>query len=73
MYFTALSLSFFICMLGIISLSQRAAVRIKCDYTHRELRAVLAYDSEVKVKVLLAKSCLTLCDPMDCSPLGSSV
>ena len=47
-------------------------MRIKCDYTHRELRAVLAYESEVKVKVLLAKSCLTLCDPMDCSPLGSS-
>ena len=23
--------------------------------------------------VLLAQSCLTLCDPMDCSPLGSSV
>ena len=22
---------------------------------------------------LVAKSCLTLCDPMDCSPLGSSV
>ena len=27
--------------------------------------------SEVKVKV--AQSCLTLCDPMDCSPPGSSV
>ena len=24
-------------------------------------------------KVLVAQSCLTLCDPMDCSPLGSSV
>ena len=23
--------------------------------------------------VLVAQSCLTLCDPMDCSPLGSSV
>ena len=27
----------------------------------------------VKVKVLLAQSCLTLCVPMDCSPPGSSV
>ena len=26
-----------------------------------------------KVKVLMAKSCLTLCDPMDCSPPGSFV
>ena len=24
------------------------------------------------VKVLVARSCLTLCDPMDCSPPGSS-
>ena len=27
----------------------------------------------VKVKVLVAQSCLTLCDPMDCSPPGCSV
>ena len=26
-----------------------------------------------KVKLLIAQSCLTLCDPMDCSPPGSSV
>ena len=26
-----------------------------------------------KVKVLVAQLCLTLCDPMDCSPAGSSV
>ena len=25
------------------------------------------------MKVKVAQSCLTLCDPMDCSPLGSSV
>ena len=25
------------------------------------------------MKVLVAQSCLTLCDPMDCSPPGSSV
>ena len=28
---------------------------------------------KVKVKVLVAQSCLTLCDPMDCSSPGSSV
>ena len=27
----------------------------------------------MKVKVLVAQSCPTLCDPMDCSPPGSSV
>ena len=27
----------------------------------------------MKVKVLVAQSCLTLCDPMDCSLPGSSV
>ena len=27
----------------------------------------------VEVKMLVAQSCLTLCDPMDCSPPGSSV
>ena len=26
-----------------------------------------------KVKVLVAQSCLTLCNPIDCSPTGSSV
>ena len=29
--------------------------------------------SSLKVKVLVAQSCLTLCNPMDCSPPGSSV
>ena len=28
---------------------------------------------EVKVKVLVAQSCLTICNPMDCIPPGSSV
>ena len=27
----------------------------------------------IKVKVLVAQSCLTLCEPLDCSPPGSSV
>ena len=26
-----------------------------------------------RLSLLLAQSCLTLCDPMDCSPPGSSV
>ena len=26
-----------------------------------------------RLKVLVTQSCLTLCDPMDCSPPGSSV
>ena len=29
--------------------------------------------SHLSAKVLVAQSCLTLCDPMDCSPPGSSV
>ena len=28
---------------------------------------------DMKMKVLIAQSCLTLCDPMDCSPPGSPV
>ena len=28
---------------------------------------------EVEVVMLVTQSCLTLCDPIDCSPLGSSV
>ena len=27
----------------------------------------------LRVKVLVTQSCLTVCDPMDCSPPGSSV
>ena len=30
-------------------------------------------ESEKKVKVLVSQSCPTLCDPMVCSPPGSSV
>ena len=29
--------------------------------------------SNLKVKVVVAQSCLILCDPIDCSPPGSSV
>ena len=31
------------------------------------------YFNERKVKVKVTQLCLTLCDPMDCSLLGSSV
>ena len=31
------------------------------------------WNMKVKVKVLVTQSCLTLCDPMGCSPPGSSV
>ena len=36
---------------------------------HSDLEGALA----LKVKVLVTQSCLTLCDPIDCSPLVSSV
>ena len=34
---------------------------------------VLLYSKKSKVKVLVAQSCPTLCDSMNCSPQGSSV
>ena len=43
---------------------------------HRALRRVPCAIHEVlivNVNVLVAQSCLTLCDPVDCSPPGSSV
>ena len=36
-------------------------------------RPPYGYFHLVSVKVLVAQSCLTLCDPIDCSPRGSSV
>ena len=33
----------------------------------------LHLSTSLNMKVLVAQSCLTLCDPMDCSPPGSSV
>ena len=33
----------------------------------------MSITTQVKVKVLVAQSCLTLCNPMDCHPPGSSV
>ena len=37
------------------------------------MKTVVCICMKVEVKVLVAQLCLTLCDPMDCSPPGSSV
>ena len=37
------------------------------------LTSHMALTQYIQVKVLITQSCLTLCDPMDCSPPGSSV
>ena len=39
----------------------------------RDQTQALSSPNHWKVKVLVAQSCATLCDPMDCSPPGSSV
>ena len=41
-----------------------------------QIKTSVRYDPtplRTKVKVLVAQSCPTLCNPMDCSPPGSSV
>ena len=38
-----------------------------------ELQETAAEGLKVKFKLLVIQQCLTLCDPMDCSLLGSSV
>ena len=43
------------------------------QFGESQLMKVLLLVSEVKVKVLVAQSCLTLCNPMDCSSPGSSI
>ena len=45
-------------------------LRIKFDYT---LYCKLWFLLIISLKVLVPQSCLNLCDPMDCSPPGSSV
>ena len=45
-------------------------------YMHPYVHCSIIYNSqgiEATSSVLVAQSCLTLCDPMDCSPPGSSV
>ena len=39
----------------------------------RQILYYLRHQGSPKVKVLVTQSCLILCDPMDCSPSGSSV
>ena len=39
----------------------------------RQMLYHLSHQGSLKVKVKVAQSCLTLCNPMDCSPPGSSV
>ena len=47
--------------------------RSSVSWTHSDLFGCSWSVSSIVVGVLVALSCLTLCDPMDCSPLGSSV
>ena len=47
---------------------------LKCDlHMNTESLAYILKNNKRKVKVLVAPACLTLYDPMDCSPPGSSV
>ena len=42
-------------------------------YAENPTPALLPTSEKRKLKALVAQSCLTLCEPMDCSPPGSSV
>ena len=44
-------------------------LKLKVTYT----LVVKTDNNEVKKEMLVAQSCPTLCDPVDCSPPGSSV
>ena len=48
------------------------AIWICCPGGHLVCWSLVTWPCQ-KVKVLVAQSCLTLCDPMNCSPPGSSV
>ena len=39
----------------------------------KEIWEYLVEVAKLKVKMLVAQSCLTVCNPMDCSPSGSSI
>ena len=43
------------------------------DDTDPQIPYLCQITGKKKVKVLVAQSCLTLCNPIDCSPTGSSV
>ena len=68
------------CLLGLhfVSIfSSRIIMRLSLNNVYGVLSVVEIQSFEIiqrwKWKVLVAQSCLTLCDPMDCSPPGSSV
>ena len=45
-----------------------------CEYYHSWRKGkVLSHQNDLYSELLVAPSCLTLCNPMDCSPAGSSV
>ena len=57
----------------VVVLSRAAKQEIQCSWdTHEDLRANVT-PVLVKMKVIVAQSCLTLCNPVDCSLPGSSV
>ena len=45
----------------------------KQEGEHEMAFPLCTFHAEYKAQVLITQSCLTLCDPMDCSPPGSSV
>ena len=45
----------------------------RCSMVSSSKKISLRLEKEVKVKVLVTQLCLILCNPMDCSPPGSSV
>ena len=50
-----------------------STLKILTHFIFKQFHEAFSYFIEEKVKVLVVQSCLTLCDPMDCSPPGSSV
>ena len=48
-------------------------LKFKLSCFHRIMHYLTAVISDTCCCCLVAKSCLTLCDPVDCSPAGSSV
>ena len=51
----------------------RSGVNVLTSETMQSHLNIISVDRTWKVKVLVGQSCPTVCDPMDCSPLGSSV
>ena len=51
----------------------RVATNLQFVKKHKYLWSTIMWSIRNKVKMLVTQSCLTLCDPMDCSLLGFSV